>query len=378
MALSETVFICLILLFLFSALKYRDTQERRCLIVMALGAGLAVTTRYLGIVLSALGLLVVAFSGRRGKMRLAADSIVFLLIALAPLAAWWIRNWQVTGTLMGPRATSSYTLPKNLSLALDVFLRWFFPGRMAEHRSLLVLVSAVIGYLLGTLGADFLARALDTVKRGWPIISFAAIYLVALLLSASHVAFDQINNRLLSPIYLPVLIVVVSLIPALLAAARTRWPPRLSVVALIGAVLLIIGMGGATGASLMNWHQHGAGGLNTDVWHQSELITYLRQHPPSPNVSVYSNAPWALRALAGIPSAQLSPQKKWYQSEQIRITLEELQASWPTEEGAFFVWSELQYSPHFYTVDELQTVAEFRPIVRLIDGAVYEIVGPKD
>lgn len=378
-ALSEPVFICLSLMFLLSAAKYSEARKQQWLILMALSAGLAAMTRYIGVILPGLGLLVILRSCRCEKTRSAIDIAEFLLIALAPLSAWWIRNWQLTGTLMGPRATSSYTLATNLSLTLDRILKWVFPARLSEHRSLLVLVSAIFGFLLGWMGKGFLARAMNVAGRSWLVTAFAGAYLVALLYSASQMAFDQIDNRLLSPIYLPLLIVGLLMVHSWWEEANTRWAGRNVIVLTLMVALLWIGVwGGSAVASVSNWRQHGAGGLNTDAWHESDLITYLAEHPTPSGAVVYSNAPWALRALAGILPAQLSPQKWWYQSTQTRVSLEELSDSWPAVTQTFLVWSDLQHSPNFYTVDELREIAELVLVVQLSDGAIYEISDSED
>lgn len=98
---SEPLFILLTTASLFCLARHRVRPGTRVLLVAALLAGLAGLTRYSGIALVAIGvmlLLVDATGSLRSRLRAA---LLFAAIGAGPLAVWLMRNWVISRTLTG-------------------------------------------------------------------------------------------------------------------------------------------------------------------------------------------------------------------------------------------------------------------------------------
>ena len=65
-----------------------------------------------------------------------------------PLGVWVIRNYSVSGTLFGPRTSSMFTLSQNLKYTFDTLLAWYLPNTVTWHRSILMALSVVTGFVI--------------------------------------------------------------------------------------------------------------------------------------------------------------------------------------------------------------------------------------
>lgn len=114
--LTESLFIALTLMWLDLLPRSRRSVVPVAVVTLAL-----VMQRYVGVVMLSLGIVYVAVysGGWRGVRR----AILYMLPSVAALAAWFYRNYALTGTLTGHSVSGSY-LDYAASSMLEYGARW--------------------------------------------------------------------------------------------------------------------------------------------------------------------------------------------------------------------------------------------------------------
>jgi len=72
-------------------------------------------------------------------------------------------------------------------------------------------------------------------------------------------------------------------------------------------------------------------------------------------------------------TAQMSPAKTMYNSNDRVNELPILRETWPKDGNGYLVWFDAVGRKYLFTVDELQTIADMQEIAKLGDGAIYSV-----
>ena len=369
---SEPLFLLLALLCILDLESFAREGRRGALVRAALWAGAATLTRYAGVSLVAPGLWVVLARRRDPPARRRLDAGLFAGVALAPFAAWLVRNWLVAGSPVGERAVSSYSLLASLSLGLEQLSRWLLPPVVAAPARVALAVAVL------TAGAWALARrGAGTREEGagsappWPLAPVAvwmAAYGVLVVAWTSISAVEQLNERYLTPLYLPLVVLGAR---ALVERTRAR---RRALSAGLATALMLLGLAyptARTALHLRGYLQEGVDGYGTPAWRQSELARLLRAHPQAQ--PLFSNAPDAAYFLADVP-AKFSPRRTFYNSPQ-RAEQDLARARESVERApgkrAYLAWFTAAERPFLYSVADLESVFTVRVETTASDGALY-------
>lgn len=306
---SETIFLLLSVLFMIGCHRYFRTHSIGSLLLIAFIAALACVTRYAGICLVATGGLLMVCDGRlRWGRRKLGHMILYGLVSVSFLALNLYRNLRLTQTLTGYREKGLTPFSENLHHFGSVLCDWlpFFNERYGAA-SFVALVSLL---LITGIFVFRLVRRVDFFSYDTIAISLFIVYGTFILYTATVSRFQELDSRLLSPLFLPWLWGSTIWIPAVLRRAGPVWKK----VGLAGAI-------GAAGCFLWgeiqtyqeNWegiHFAGIPGYTENQWQRSETMAYVRSHKDrfqSPG-TVYSNAFEGLWFLAGVKS-DLIPHK---------------------------------------------------------------------
>lgn len=285
----------------------------------------------------------------------------FGVVAVLPLVLWLGRNHILTGTLLGPRYPSCHSLLENLALTFTGLSAFWVPEVLVPQglaRLGLGALSglAVVGASWGWLRASRAAK--NTLSRLGPVAVWAAVYALFLIASSTTTAYDDINLRLLAPLYGPV---VVLLLAGTGQLEERGWHQAVWV-GLV--VLLLVPPAGISWAGA-RYAREGAGAgtgadrYNTAPWQGSETIHYLQQHQLQG--ALYSNGPDALYILCGL-RAQLLPRRG-------------AEEGWPR--AGHLVWLDAVRRKYLVGPDQLQTRVYLQEQTRFADGAIYKIA-PKE
>ncbi len=206
MALSEPLFILLILLFIYHFDKFSLKQDYTSLFFLSIWASLACLTRYTGIVIILTGIILILSQQKSNLRKKFLQSFVFILITVLPIGIWIIRNYFISGTTTGQRAESSYSLSQNLRFFYDTILLWYLPAdSIFIYLILFTFLSAA--WILFKLNFDRPYNFKINYKIV-PSVLFVLFYSSFIIISSTTTAYDRISDRLLSPIYIPAVFIL--------------------------------------------------------------------------------------------------------------------------------------------------------------------------
>ena len=300
-AWSEPLFILLVTLSLSETDRYLETGRRGSLVRTAVFASLACLTRYTGVALAAATLLLLALRPGAAPREKARDLAAFAAATLFPLSLWLLRNLLLTGTLAAERPPSGIVLQDNLRLALEVLASWLRTPPQADP----VLPASAMLIALDAIACVGFIRWLQRGRgpAAAPVAGlFAFAYLAAMIAAVTTAELTLLDDRYLSPAYVPLLVLFAVAADRTLGRLRgLRLPfaarPRLRALwrraafAAPAAALGLWAWQAGSGEVRATWEAVAGPAPEWTVRHwenDSPTFRWLRAHPPQGRV--YGNA----------------------------------------------------------------------------------------
>jgi len=258
----------------------------------------------------------------------------FCVVSGSLLAIWLALNYLCTSTLTGSREPSHTSLIHSTVVAAQILSRWFLPHFVP---SLLIVA---------------LLAALSFTGRRWirPAAVFAGVYLVGIVVSCSLTLLDEIDDRLLCPLYVPIVLILLG---------QSRLFLRLATPLLLLIIPVISTIDDVHAANAC-----GAGGYATDAWVRSGLIGYLRSHPI--RGEVYTNEPAATYLFLGRTFQELPVDPPGEGEMYDRMRADALAR--PT----YLVWYKSGYD-NVADLDDVLDLFDAAVVTSKPDGAVYRL-----
>jgi hypothetical protein len=295
-AMSEPLYLALMIFGLISAASSIVRPSRPTLVLSAIAVSLAWLTRWVGaslVVAFAIALLTLSRAPLHSRLRSAG---IFLAIASVPMAIWLARNVALTGS--PTNRTLGYHPPTvdTLRQFLDVLTRWVTTTHLSHWIEAGVLVGAAA--MLSAVSIHKLASGKDGRPQA-PSLSLLALIALAgyvLFLAASLTFFDastRIDDRILSPILPLALIAALGALDTLLPRDRRS---------LLAAPLVLAGLWAtlpnawASSSQLLRSMREEGAGFSSRAWQQSETVAWIRALPAG--AIVYTDEPAAVRYIA--------------------------------------------------------------------------------
>lgn len=387
-ALTEPLFILWTLVFLLLLDKYLKENSFTLLILVAIVTALACLTRYFGISLAVTGAAAVLFlRGTSFSSRL-IHLIWFGAISVAPLGLWATRNLLLESTLFGGRDPSPYPLHHNLYFALIRVLNWFVPldylAKSLTYTKAHFVLGAMAGYIVCLVWTprNIWTQLRPAIRRIGPEILFFGSYTCLLITASTITAHEGINDRYMSPVYVPAVLIFLYLMESKLAestngsllrrhdfagvfnlrnlayATLVAWSATLSVrTAFVASRLTATGLG-----------------YNHIVWRTSETMSYLKTQvlPGGNDIVVVSNDPEAVYIHSGA-KASSSPEARGYESSAPSMPVASIADTWPGSRTTVLVWFHGTERAHLFEVHELAQVANLTVETALNDGTIYNV-----
>ena len=360
---SETLFLLLSLLFIICARRYFLSHTRGSLVLLGFVATLACVTRYAGVsfILTG-GLLILCDGALRWKKKI-GHLLLFGLVASSLLALNIYRNRLVTGTLTGYREKAIVTFGANLHDFGSVLCDWL-PFFDDDYRLASVVGACCILFCMG-LFVYRLVRQRNFFSYENIALAFFVVYTVFILATATLSRFQQLDSRLLSPLFIPWLWGSTSWISNLIQGPfRSR--PRLRGILILGALA-------AAGCFQMGqWEVNaydwdgvkyaGIPGYTEDSWKKSETMHYIGTHKDlfSPRTPIYSNAFEGIWFFTALRSDML-PHKDlpWDVREFLK------------EKNFYVVWFTDAINTDLVTIDFIRQHKNLVSEQRFSDGTIY-------
>ena len=294
---SEAAFNCLVVAQLVTLEKVvaRKAGDTRMLVLASVFASAAFLCRYAGMTLILFSLIVVAYSVRHEpRAAMWRRVLTYTIPAVLFPIAWIIRNVVEGAGPLGDRSPSNETVGHVFrtfvsglaDLTVDTrvpsMLRWIA----------LVAVVAVVGAAVALFGTG---RIPHTRPVPGVVLAFIVVYAVYLLASELLTRLDAVGGRLMTPILVPMIVVVVWALDQLIRIPRLD---SRSVTLWCAAVLLIwLAAGIALSANRAGKVGDAGSGFASEGWQRSPLIAAVRRLPRSAHV--FSNAGGAVYYLTG-------------------------------------------------------------------------------
>jgi hypothetical protein len=305
-ALSEPLFLALVLTALIALGAYACEPRPGSLLIASAATAAAMLTRYAGIALVPVTVTAVLCLGRAEWRRRLLDAAALAVIAITPIGMWLLRN-SLSGGAVGSRTLAFHPIgAQHVEESLSVMSLWLFPRDVPP-----VLRCMLLGLLLGVALATARHRAPFAFKgsidrlRAAPSIAilllFALAYATLLVVSISLVDFyTPLDSRILSPLYPVALVLGLEVIRRLLPTARQSLPWRR---AMVTVLLLLAALQVVRGAELFVLSYRDGLGFARRTWKESPLLARIRALPPQ--TIIFSNAPDVITLLTGRGASSL-------------------------------------------------------------------------
>ena len=374
-AWSEPLFIVLTLLCLFQLEQYVVAEKPLALYLAGVCAALAYLTRYAGVTLIMSGVAVILWSHRIALAKRVKRAAIFCCLSLLPITIWFARNYLLSATLTGERASSRVPLIQSMRLAVKIVTTWLLPAslplilRIALAGSLFILL---IGALVLALRSHRGSLITASLRSSSPLGLFVGVYTAFLLLSVTVTALSPIDNRYLSPIYVPLVLISLFAMSRLrLIAPQIFGQPWQQAIVLLGLLLWLI-YPAHTISGVIQWYRaEGAGGFHTSQWMNSELIAYLRAHEI--RGPVYTNESSAVYSLTGQVFRE-SPRKYQYESSTPTDDMEMFQNAIESYGSADLVWFQGDWwRVYLYDIPDFVGLYHVEPLITTADGTIYRV-----
>ena len=172
-----------------------------------------------------------AWLGSRGVARRTLRVVAFTLALVAVPALWWARDVHVEGDAFGRRSGARFGALDVLGQLPDGLSSLTVPNALPLALRLVVLVPVVLAAALAYPRSRSAARTRLTVS----VLGIAAVvYGVGVTLAAMHTVVDPIDTRLMSPLLVPVTVLVAIGV----AGSSSVWPGLERVLGGLALVLL--------------------------------------------------------------------------------------------------------------------------------------------
>jgi len=295
---SETLFIFLILLFIVVFRSYFRTHSLVSLFFAALIASLAFVTRYAGICLLGTGLFLLFFDSELTTLKKIKHLIIFGVAGSSLAVINLLRNSSASGHMAGVREKALRSIGNNLQQIGANLSDWlpFLNGH--ETGATIVFVTL---FIMGVCILIYRCLQQQFFQSYETIVAcFFVVYILFLITVATVSRFEDLSSRLLSPVYIPLLLVgsswMVSFIQRSVRIKRS--------VALIIVFILYAGFQynhyQQNAAAWEGIKDAGIPGYTENPWVQAPAVIFVKNNKDTFAAPVFSNANDAVYFLSGI------------------------------------------------------------------------------
>jgi hypothetical protein len=183
---------------------------------------------------------------------------------------------------------------------------WVLPGRETSFQKG---AGALFLVLMGSAFVVFVVKVWRTpraarLRRVVPLIVFVCVYSTYIVSVEMTSAIDVLNDRLLSPLYVPLLVLATSAIDGVVLAAPARLRGLGLAVFGLAVAVLLVGEAWASAKEVRTAANAGVGLAHRSV-QMSPLASAAARLPEGS--AIFSNDPWALWAATGREPLLISP-----------------------------------------------------------------------
>ena len=310
---SETLFILLLVLFIIGLNQYSKSYSIKSLIIIGSIASIACVTRFAGVTFIAIGSFLLLLDNNLKWGKKWWHILLFVMLSSFLLVINLIKNYLMKSSLTGDRQRGITSLTDNLQYYSNIMWDWLkLPVGKYSYALILGMLLLVVFVII-------------IIKRGWQqkdIFSFEniaaiafVVYVTFIVVTATISRYEQINNRLLSPAYIPLLFGLTFWLPSFINIPKQK-ERGFAVTALCIIIFLSFQYKQYKWSS--NWYQiitsDGIPGYTELAWKRSDIIHFLHDENASlkKGVTLVSNANDAVYFFTSLPCQRI-PETVHYQ-----------------------------------------------------------------
>lgn len=303
---SETLFMVWTLVFMIAYKRYMSTHSLRSLMLVAGITALACVTRYAGVTLIGAGGLLLLFDLNLNIRKKIGHILIFGLISISLLVTNLVRNSLVTHTGTGPRYKSLTSLYDNMHYAGTVLCDWLTLTEQQYGLAFTITLLTVLAFIIAFLLNTFRNRARYFTYEQIAL-AFFIVYALFMIISATISRYERINNRLLSPMFIPFLLGCTYWIPLAIREQASKVRIFATVIAAVLALGFLYGEIKNDTQRYDDQGDYGVPGYTDDSWNKSDLIKLLKRNPGmfKQGYPIYNNACEAFYFFTGKGSAYI-------------------------------------------------------------------------
>jgi 4-amino-4-deoxy-L-arabinose transferase-like glycosyltransferase len=372
-ALSEPLFALLVLWSLIILQRHIDGQKARALLVAALLAALAVLTRYVGVLLVLAGVISLLTQPRINWSRKLKNAVAFAVIPGASFIAWWIWVSVITQHLGGKRPLAEVTLGEIIFSLGQTLANWGLPWSVDTYPKLLILTVIAAGVAVTLLWGNLprtqerTHSSVGAAAFGW----FVVVYTVGTVGVLTVLHNDRLGDRLLSPVYAPLAIWILSWVWNRLQTMADSRHRKLSAAVLVLLFAVWTGRSATVTGGIVEREHLYPSGFTSNRWRESDTIAYLQEHPPE--ALLYSNIPYPVYIYASL-RVHRSPRRHWFGApNQPTRDLAEFHDTVVETGEIIFVWFDQDPGAYQFSPEDLQEYFRLEPIIELSDGKLFRV-----
>lgn len=330
-------------------------------------ASTAFLFRYSGIALIPLGAIIVARYARpTRRIERCRLAIRFAVVASVVPVLLMLRNLSADSTLMGARSPSADSIISSLHMVASTIGRWATfeaSETVAPNRLGVVIVSVV-------LVAAIWHSIVTPQSRVAPLAIYAVGYLASVVLAQVSTALDVIGSRLLSPLFVPFVLILSVQFSNVVRSRGVGWRGFRTVIAVTAAgSLLVASLSSLVDLSVRS-SRHGIG-FSTDGWRRSSLA-HAAARLPSDSL-IYSNQPGGLWVTVRREPILVAPERTAWRSDALKpISPGFLRDA--TCSQTYLAWF-YDATSNLYEPEELRRPAKLERVSEHSDGLLYRSSG---
>ncbi|MCJ8209858.1 hypothetical protein MUY27_09065 [Mucilaginibacter sp. RS28] len=358
---SETLFIFQAMVFILAFGQYLKQRNTQWLIIAALVAAIGCITRYAAVTLiGAGGLILLLEPGVKFKDKW-KPILTFGLIAISLLVANLVRNHLVTGQLTGPREASITGFNQNMALFGTVVTKW--AGiELSNSTTAIVIAWLLTMVLVIGIAYHFFVRRLHHYLI--TALTFGLVYGLFIVLSSTFSRYEQINDRLLAPIYIPLLWGLTCWVVIWVPQKKVYFKYGVYPLGLLLAITIGIKLYKIDYQRYDDQFDYGNPGYTDDTWKESALVDWLRKHPQffSTTTPIYSDAYDAVYFFSGQTGTKLVPHQ-YFKKDVERFY---------NQPHYYLIWFNDLYDKELIPLQDIRQRHQLKKIQEFEDGGVYE------
>jgi len=253
------------------------------------------------------------------------------------------------------------TLSKNIEYSGNVLSDWFslnIGGKWFFELFAVAVMALFVLYFIKNINHWKSYYTFENIA-----VAFFIVYVLFIILSSTISRYEPINNRLLAPVFLPLLWITTCQIPKWENYMPHKKLKLVFFVFFIGIGIVLIGSYFVINRENLSYMKEtGIPGYSEDIWTKSKMVNYLQKHDElfSGDSIVYSNHCSAVYFLTK-HSVNTLPERVYKEDvDDFRET-----------DSCVLIWFDLDRNPDLLNLKEIRRYKKIKVIKSFPDGGIF-------